>query len=99
MTLKEFEERNPGWKNIPDIEVRWTWENEKSYLKSFPKALYTPPYKLPIFPEIYSRNWGYIDCPEEEAIERFGKYCDFYLHADKTEVIYNGKILFSGKLV
>ena len=95
LTLKEFEEENPGWDKIPDISVTWTW-SEDGYKKQF-MDWYN--YPLPVFPVICTRDWGYIDYSEEEAIEFLGKYCKWNIYSDKVEIKYNNKLIFSGKLV
>ena len=91
MTLKEFEELNPDWKTYPDIFVTWTWD-EESYKKQFGEW---NKYPLPTFPTTCTRDWGYLDYTEQEAIEHLGRYCDFDKFATNIKITYNGKIIFN----
>jgi hypothetical protein len=49
------------------------------------------------FPYIVSRSWGYLDYTKEQAMEYLACYCDFNKFST-TKVIYNGEIIFKGKL-
>lgn len=92
-TLAEYEKDHPNWRDIPDIEVRWTWD-EEGWKKQFPDWR---KYSIPFFPNTCYRSWGYIEYSEQEAIERLGRYCNFNQFAN-TKVIYNGRVIFNGKL-
>lgn len=92
-TLAEYEEMFPNWREMPDIEVTWTWD-EEGYKKQFPDWR---KYHIPSFPNTCYRSWGHIEFSEQEAIERLGKYCNFNKFSN-TKVIYNGKEIFNGKL-
>lgn len=101
-TLAEFNERNPNWDKNPDITVTWYWNTKETCIRAFgqphtfgQKSDYWDKQR---YPYTASRNWGYIDEPESTTVERFGKYCSFHKHADRTVVMYNGKQLFDGKL-
>lgn len=81
---------DPEVYNYPDIEVTWTWD-EDGFMKKFGERMKSGE-------ESYTRTWGYLKLEKDEAINRLGHYCDFNKEAIKTEVKYNGEVIFSGKL-
>ena len=102
-TLAQFIAQNPNWDTLPDITVIWTWNTKERYQSAFgsPSSFgqsYDYYDKL-TYPQTYRKNWGYIDCPKDEVVERFGKYARFNVGADSVKVMYNGKIVFDGKLL
>jgi hypothetical protein len=90
-TKAHYLELFPGADNYPDIEVTWHW-NEEGYEKAFNEK--------PKPGEILrcTRDWGYINVNEKDAIKRFGHYCDFNKYAYRVIVKYNKKTIFDGKL-
>lgn len=101
-TLAQFEESNPNWDKLPNIHVTWYWDTKEDAIRAFgrPHTFGQPGtyWDTMSYPYTASRQWGYIDESEETTVERFGKYCDFHKHANRTVVTYNEKILYDGKL-
>lgn len=102
-TLADYIARNPNWDKMPDINVTWYWNTKEVCIAAFglphtfgEKGDY---WDKQIYPYTCSRNWGDIDESKETAAERFGKYCSFHTHADRVVVMYNGKVIFDGKLL
>jgi hypothetical protein len=99
-TEAEFERNNPNWASKPNISVTWRWDTAQTMQRAFgaPTISEVEWYEKTTFPHSDSRFWGYIECSENEAVERFGKYCNFHRHADNVIVRYNEKVLHDGKL-
>ena len=101
-TLKEYKENFPDWDKKPDIVVTWTWKDKASAIAAFGQphtfGESSDYWDKKEFPMTATREWGYIDEPEETTVERFGKYCNWHIHASNVRVLYNGKEIFNGKL-
>lgn len=96
-----YVENNPNWDKMPDIRVTWTWNTKEQYEKmgGHPRSFGQSHdyYDKLAYPQICTRDWGYIDCPKEEAVKRFADYAGFHKYADNVKVFYNGEKLFDGK--
>lgn len=80
---------------LPDITLIMEWETESDYRKMGPGFDYSK-YNYPV---TVTRNWGYINCTEEEAIERFVTNPDSYYNKiaiGSTDCIlkYNEKVIY-----
>ena len=100
-TLEHFIKNNPNWDKMPDIKVTWTWNTKEQYEKmgGHPRSFGQSHnyYDKLTYPQICTRDWGYIDCPKEEAVKRFADYAGFHKYADNVKVFYNSEKLFDGK--
>ena len=100
-TWGSFIANNPNWDKKPDIVVTWYWNDKESCIKTFgqPKTFQSPQNYNPRYwedmkyPYSATKDWGYLDYSEEEAIIQCGKYCNFNKHAQRVTISYNGKIL------
>lgn len=85
-----YKELYPNADKFPVIKVTWHWD-EEGYIKAF-KTQPTGDWRS------YTNSWEYLDYSEDRAIKLLGHYCNFNKYAFKTEVVYNGKTIFEGKL-
>jgi len=106
-TLKEFEDSHPNWDKLPSISVTWYWNTKEACIKAFgqPSSFLKRDdrhildyWDIQHYPYIHHKSWGYIECVEDEAVERFGKYCSFNQYADRVRVTYNDKVIHDGIL-
>lgn len=100
LTLEEFEKNNPDWAKLPDIVVTWTWNTKEAYRNAFGSPFSFGEsfdyYDKQEYPQKHTKQWGYIECSEEDAVERFAGFADHNKHADDVTVMYNGKLIFNG---
>ena len=99
VTAAQHEENNPEWRTYPNISMKYTCNNVRSYSKAtnmIPEIM-EKRYGSTVYPVNWTRSWGYYPRVEissiNEAILRFWSYCDWGKNADSVSITYDDETM------